>query len=853
MPNKVIKTGCSIFRHPRQNNFLPIPPKVAEPLPNLGDKIRLYIQDHFNDTHPDAFKHDIVQLGELRKKYVEGSSGPEVHHEVVTGLSNFNSDPTISLSSITYERAAVLYNIAAVYASLAGAENRSEIEGIKRALAYTQNAAGVLSYIRTNLLPTLEREQSSASGIAAAKSIGQDMTSSFIGALEKFCLAEAQECFWQRAVIDKYKNGLIAKLAMQAWTSHVTVKRYHFEAAAQYRLSMDDLEKGRYGDEIARLQLAETLAKKALDAVKPGLSTAVASDLRSLQGILASSLKRAIRDNDLVYVQPIPPVTQLASITPAAMVKPVTPAAVENSLEWLMHEGGGALFSGLVPYGVHLALRSITALERPTTLPPALLQKAEEVQMQGGMAKVQALLQEVSRVAKYDADTLEEVRSLGSLVDDAQADIRSQVFDILDQEAMEEEMLHERYADIDTIRQPSHQANAHLVEQAEKYRSTLTQAKKSDGDVLLKWQEWVNLIGILAGGENALERHIPSSGRGNPEADITPTIRSLRSLLEDLEDARNHRARLVAEAQRVVQQDDIRSLVVQEAARLAHGGSGDVQTDWFEDIFEKELAKYHRLIEEMQGQQAKQERLLANIRAQNDIFVDEKQEDARVKHREKKLQEMEMAYWKWREIVGNCEEGIRFYNGFAELLVKFKESVQSWVYGRRSELRQVLDCRHVLDWSLADYEPHCSAMLSHLEARLEAAAREPETPSPAHRDDTAPSAPTGTEETQYPVEERQYHFQAAPTLPSAPTFTLPPPDSSAWQSAEDFLPPPPPAHKPSQHAPSREVPTQALSQVSLDSPSAPSRRKSTRSSRPPDTEENPFQARPSRRKGGGVV
>ncbi|KAJ9125522.1 hypothetical protein QFC22_000483 [Naganishia vaughanmartiniae] len=844
------------------NNFLPIPPKVAEPLPELGDKIRLYIQDHFNDTHPDAFKHDIAQLGELRKKYVEGSNGPEVHHEVVTGLSNFNSDPTISLSSITYERAAVLYNIAAVYASLGAAENRSEIEGIKRALAYTQNAAGVLSYIRTNLLPTLEREQSSASGIATAKSIGQDMTSSFIGALEKFCLAEAQECFWQRAVIDKYKNGLIAKLAMQvaefyasalansaeglnptahyfpaAWTSHVTVKRYHFEAAAQYRLSMDDLEKGRYGDEIARLQLAETLAKKALDAVKPGLSTAVSSDLRSLQGILASSLKRAVRDNDLVYVQPIPPVAQLASITPAAMVKPVTPASVENSLEWLMHEGGGALFSGLVPYGVHLALSiyddrkdtlvrtelhgkreeldalaattlqslglpgSITALERPTSLPPALLQKAEEVQMQGGIAKVQALLQEVTRVAKYNANTLEEV------------------FDILDQEAMEEEMLHERYADIDTIRQSSHQANAHLVEQAEKYRATLTQAKKSDGDVLLKWQEWVNLIGILAGGEDALERHIPSSGRGNPEADITPTIRSLRSLLEDLEDVRNHRARLVAEAQRVVQQDDIRSLVVQEAARLAHGGSGDVQTEWFENIFEKELAKYHRLIEEMQGQQAKQERLLANIRAQNDIFVHEKQEDARVKHREKKLQEMEMAYWKWREIVGNCEEGIRFYNGFAELLVKFKESVQSWVYG-----------------------PRVAASAQGQEAR-----------SPAQHEETAPSAPSETEETQYPAQEPQYHFQPAPTLPSAPAFTLPPPDSSAWQSAEDFLPPPPPAHKPSQHVPSREVPTHALSQVSLDSAAAPSRRKSTRSSRAPDTEENPFQARPSRRKGGGVV
>jgi programmed cell death 6-interacting protein len=90
----------------------------------------------------------------------------------------------------------------------------------------------------------------------------------------------------------------------------------------------------------------------------------------------------------------------------------------------------------------------------------------------------------------------------------------------------------------------------------------------------------------------------------------------------------------------------------------------------------------------------------------NKLFLQEKQEDTRVKHREKKLQEMEMAYWKWREIVGNCEEGIRvsaaqtvpqswplkhigiqFYNGFAELLAKFKETVQGWVYGRRSELR----------------------------------------------------------------------------------------------------------------------------------------------------------------------
>lgn len=54
----------------------------------------------------------------------------------------------------------------------------------------------------------------------------------------------------------------------------------HFEAAAQYRLSQESLEKGRYGEEIARLKVAEGLAKKGLDAGKRGVGDAVVSDLK---------------------------------------------------------------------------------------------------------------------------------------------------------------------------------------------------------------------------------------------------------------------------------------------------------------------------------------------------------------------------------------------------------------------------------------------------------------------------------------------------------------------------------------------------------------------------------------------
>lgn len=41
------------------------------------------------------------------------------------------------------------------------------------------------------------------------------MTESFLEAMENFCLAQAQECYWQKAVLEKYKNGVVAKLAMK--------------------------------------------------------------------------------------------------------------------------------------------------------------------------------------------------------------------------------------------------------------------------------------------------------------------------------------------------------------------------------------------------------------------------------------------------------------------------------------------------------------------------------------------------------------------------------------------------------------------------------------------------------------
>jgi len=66
----------------------------------------------------------------------------------------------------------------------------------------------------------------------------------------------------------------------QNWIAHLNVKQLHFEAAAQYRLSQEELEKSRYGEEIARLRVAEGLTKKGIDAGRRGVADSVLSETK---------------------------------------------------------------------------------------------------------------------------------------------------------------------------------------------------------------------------------------------------------------------------------------------------------------------------------------------------------------------------------------------------------------------------------------------------------------------------------------------------------------------------------------------------------------------------------------------
>lgn len=65
---------------------------------------------------------------------------------------SLTSDAAVSLPSLTFERTSVLFNIAALYATMAASERRMEAEGIKRALGYLSVNHCILGRPQTDTL-----------------------------------------------------------------------------------------------------------------------------------------------------------------------------------------------------------------------------------------------------------------------------------------------------------------------------------------------------------------------------------------------------------------------------------------------------------------------------------------------------------------------------------------------------------------------------------------------------------------------------------------------------------------------------------------------------------------------------
>jgi programmed cell death 6-interacting protein len=203
--------------------------------------------------------------------------------------------------------------LAALYSQLVFSANRATSDGLKEACSYLCNATGVISFLRDKIIPDMRSTPP------------EDMDPGTLECLELLLLAQAQECYWQRAVTNGLKDASIAKIAAMVsdyysqamdlaiksdaisseWIHHMTAKHHHFAAVAQFRASRDCLDKRKYGEEVARLKDAVACANEALREARY-VNKTVLGDLNILKNKLLDDLQRAEKDNDIIYLRTPP-------------------------------------------------------------------------------------------------------------------------------------------------------------------------------------------------------------------------------------------------------------------------------------------------------------------------------------------------------------------------------------------------------------------------------------------------------------------------------------------------------------------------------------------------------------------
>ncbi|GAO48459.1 BRO1-domain-containing protein [Saitoella complicata NRRL Y-17804] len=724
------------------SNILSVPLKRTLPV-SLASSLQSFVYNKY-DQHPEQFRDDFKELDALRSRCVGVSVRVECIQDfqryyaqlcwltrkfpIDTGIelayhSSFDQDAApVTHDNLQYERACTLFNLAALYSLLGSSENRTSGDGLKRACSYFQSAAGTFKHLRDEVVPH----------IRINGSLG-DLDATTLTALEQLMLAQAQECFWQKAAMDRLKDGLIAKLAAQVsyfyekaeesidtyssipqeWTAHIATKKLHFAAASQYRRACEALSQSAYGEEVARLKLALATTKTALENSRIRLvRPSVVDDLRSLQGILRKNAERAEKDNDMIYLQVVPNTASLAPIAKTCMVKSVVSKEVDQAVALLMRGDdpvlGHPLLKKLVPFAVHQAadiyaerrdhviykeivseLEKITvkgsaalqelglpgsleAQETPMGLPPSLLARAEEIKAGGGVARIKEMIADVQKLAKNNTAVFEEAHKT------------------IAAEASEDEQLRAKYGTAHWTRPASASIAGHLFEQGGQYYAILETAAKSDEVIRKKFADWEELIGILGGDSTELQEFIPNVLTQRTSAKSELAAKKVRDNLNELARLERRRRERIEDLKHRARIEDVSRAILAEATRLeSEDPNARLEPAQFEDFFERRLRRYDDARAQIQEDELELENVLKHVRTANTEFLQSKQSDATTQEREHVLQQFETAYLKWREIGINVEEGRKFYNDLAKALSKFRDECKAFVYERRSQAREL--------------------------------------------------------------------------------------------------------------------------------------------------------------------
>ncbi|KAG8886902.1 bck1-like resistance to osmotic shock [Tulasnella sp. 332] len=754
-----------------QSPTIAIPRKKTDDV-DWATPIRTIISQSYGES-PDTYTSECANLQRCRQDAVKGAGSDQTGRDLLYKYFGqlellelrfseirvtfpwhdaFTSKLTTQ-TSLAFEKASIIFQIASTHSSIAISQNRSDPEGLKRSFHYFKTAAGMLTYINDNFLH------------APSTDLSKEVVKFLIGLM----LSQATEVFYEKLVDEKKSNALICKVAAQAaylytglseevkefmgkgifdrnWVTLVQVKAKYFTALSQYYRSLIDSSADQHGDAVARLTVAEKVAKEAhrlaqtfssdfLYTVSPTLpvdaGTAMTDLTKSFHTLMSEKRTEAERDNDLIYNAICPPEATLPAIDKFPVASAIPIQEVYGTPE-VQKTIGPDLFAKLVPLSVHESASVYS--EEKAKLVRSEVEKAEvadgdaraaldSMGLPGSLRKWREIVSggsnggDESGVPAEVGVWADEVRRDGGMQSVtkkfAELDVVKKTVDEelvrvaneLDSESRECEAMRVRFEHL-WEQEPSASLTRTLRQDLKSHRDAFTAASTSDAQVVKLWTSVRPDVDLLLSGPAPLESYF-AGPPGEPQQslldltdDVGPSadsagLKDLRKKIDELDDRmgrvnkiKRERAEVLKDFKEKVQNDDVSHLLL-----LNRRTPGNVEPS----LFQAELAKFQpyqaRLGATIQAQAATMDEISNLYRSLTSSSKSRewlKKSEAKEKKRGEAIGRLIHAKEGWMDTVETLNKGLRFYADLTGLVGVLRRNVSGFVGTRGAERAQMV-------------------------------------------------------------------------------------------------------------------------------------------------------------------
>lgn len=608
-----------------------------------------------------------------------------------TWYDAFRASKRTEQYSIHFEKAAIMFNLGAVLTQQALACDRTQDQGMKDAAKKFQEAAGAFAHLRDVAALRVEQPRP------------VDISPECASMLERLCLAQAQECVFEKARADKKSSALLARLTKQvsafysevlrllnspplnqhfdkSWTAHVQVKETLYDVESQLQQAAQLHKDDDIAPEIARLKEAH----KSLILVKgqtKNCGKELVDNIKYDEEVLSTALVKAERENATVYLQRVPNFADLPPIQPYILVKSLPLTDVDASQE--------SLFQSVIPDSSAKALSKYTEMvdslirqqkdkleaasddarlrlrewDMPealqaldagsaAALPDGLRAELEQLEDHGGVRHLHDLATQIKDLRRVSIEELKKVESS------------------LDKESSEDAEMRDKYGSR-WNRPASAALNSSMREKIAGYNANLTAAGDSDARLeqrLMQNNAAFSALSIDAAVSQMPRLQAPMVSVGDEEPAMV--VANLRKALAEIDELSAERASIEEALKEERNRDNILPKL------MASSGRSD-------NIFTDELKKYDELKVNVDSNVARQSELLVvinkNTAAYRQAFGFREWRQAC----EGAASGMRSKVALFLEVRDNFSEGLRFYMSLQEAISHLAQQVGDYSMTRQ--------------------------------------------------------------------------------------------------------------------------------------------------------------------------